>query len=406
LLLIDRYIARQYLINIVVLLVLLGGFVVVVDASLNLSRNITLAGEELARSGEVDPGALRKFLAAGLFILDLWWPRLLQLFNYLNGLVLITAMGFTFAQLVRSREVVATLAGGISLLRLLRPILVIAGIMLMVQVINQELIVPRIAPLILRSNTEIAKRDLDSFPVVLVPDTQGRLWSAAKFDPPSVKIGSANAGAGTLTGTLTGVQVWQRDGAGVATARLSAAAATYLPERGAWRLSGVSISGLEVTAGQTMPAAAVGREPAFAGLTGTGRERTLTTDLDPTSLLADRYKAFAHVLSWSQLLTAANSPTVKPELRESFTRLAWGRGALLVCTVLSLLVCAPFFLTREPKNMVIQSLKCAPVAIGSVIGAVIGTAAEVPGLPPEISVLLPVMALVPMAIASITSVRT
>jgi lipopolysaccharide export system permease protein len=395
----DRYIARQFIINILVLLVLLGGFVVLVDASLNLARNLQLAQEQLAKAGDKDPSAIRKFLAAGLFILDLWWPRLLQLFNYLNGLVLIAAMGFTYTQLVRSREVVAALAGGISLRRLLRPVLVVTGVMLMIQVANQELVVPKIAPLILRNNTDVAKRDLAAFPVLLVPDSAGRLWSAASFDPPTKLRGAS----------MTGVSIWERDASGRATRRFSADRADYEATKSGWVLKNLTVTNLSVIAdGAPVPGTAATATPArpIPGGLEPGAVRTIQTDLDPTALLADRYKAFSQVLSWSQLLEASSSPAVKPELRESFTRLAWGRGAMLMCTVLSILICAPFFLTREPKNMVLQSLKCAPVAIGSVIGSIIGTAAAIPGLPPELAVMIPVMAMVTMAIPAVTGMRT
>jgi len=393
----DRYIARQFITNILVLLVLLGGFVVLVDASLNLARNLSLAQEQLAKAGDTDPSAIRKFLAAGLFILDLWWPRLLQLFNYLNGLVLIAAMGFTYTQLVRNREVVAALAGGISLRRLLRPVLVVTGIMLMIQVANQELIVPRIAPLILRNNTDVAKRDLEAFPVLLVPDSAGRLWSATSFDPPTKSRGAS----------MTGVLIWERDADGRATRRFAADRADYEATKSAWILKNLTVTNLSVIA-DGAPAAAGATAAVRPGQRGLepGPVRSIQTDLDPTALLADRYKAFSQVLSWAQLFEASSSPAVKPELRESFTRLAWGRGAMLMCTVLSILICAPFFLTREPKNMVLQSLKCAPVAIGSVIGSIIGTAAAIPGLPPELAVMIPVMAMVTMAIPAVTGMRT
>ncbi len=383
--LLDRYIAKQFILNIVVLLLLLGGFVVLVDASLNLARNLNLAEEALRKSGEVNPGLVRKLLAALLFILDLWWPRLLQLFNYLNGLVLIGAMGFTFTQLVRSREVVAALAGGISLYRMLRPVLVVTGVMLMIQVVNQELIVPRIAPLILRGNTDVAKRDLDSFPVLLVPDSSGRLWSAGTFDPP--RRGQP--------ASLKGVQLWERDGSGRAIRRISAEQAVYEAASGSWMLTGVTVTSL-----------VIGADGAGVTPLGIGAVRRIQTDLDPTALLADRYKAFSQVLSWAQLVEASSSTAVKPELRESFTRLAWGRGAMLLCTVLTMVVCAPFFLTREPKNMVLQSLKCAPVAIGSVVGSIVGTAATIPGVPPELGVMIPVMVTTCMAIAALTGMQS
>src|SRR5947207_593492 len=98
----DRYIARQYLFNVLALLVVLFSFVVAVDVSLNADKFIEAVNR-------IDPhaGGIRKAALVALGVLDMWWPKLLQLFNYLVGLVLVAAMGFTFTQLVRNRELVA-----------------------------------------------------------------------------------------------------------------------------------------------------------------------------------------------------------------------------------------------------------------------------------------------------------
>ena len=84
----DRYIARQYLINIGALLLILACFVVCIDVSLNLPRYWNTAVEYSRQSPSMDSG-LRRVLITLLLVADLWWPRLLNLFSFLNGLVLI-----------------------------------------------------------------------------------------------------------------------------------------------------------------------------------------------------------------------------------------------------------------------------------------------------------------------------
>lgn len=375
----DRYIARQYLINIGILLVLLFSFVVVVDVSLNLARFVSEAQEQLKQSGS-QPSGLRLGLVTALAVVDLWWPRLLQLFNYVLGLVLIGAMGFTFAQLVRHRELVAVMASGISLYRMIRPILIVSVLMLGVQVANQELLIPRIAHLIARDNRDIGQREYSSFRVNLVADGQRRLFQAGDFDP--------------RTGVLTSVNIWERDDQGLAVRRISAESATY--RNGQWVLTNgiarpVAIAGLDAS----NPAAMRGQ-----------RVAAVASGLDPNALLTEQYRIYGHSRSLAQLFTAASNPNVKAEVRDQFLRIAWGRIALLVCTLLSLIVAIPFFLTREPKNVILQSLKCAPVALGSLLGSIIGTAAPIPGLPVEFAVWLPVLALLPTATAMGASIKT
>ena len=210
----DRYIARQYLINVAALLVILFSFVVTIDVSLNFDRFVNLA-ERWLRDGDPagQPDALRKGLTVVFLIVDLWWPRLLQLFNFLLGVVLLGAMGFTCSQLVRHRELVAVLASGQSLYRVARPILLVALALTGLQILNQELVIPRIAPLLTRDHGDAGKRGLGLNHIKLIRDSKDRLLCARVFDADK--------------GTLGDVSIIERDAQGLATAVISAKAARW-----------------------------------------------------------------------------------------------------------------------------------------------------------------------------------
>ena len=134
--LLDRYIARQYLINVVALLTVLFCFVIAVDVAINIDRIWNRAGQVAAESGQVT--TFRQIRLSVTGAADLWWPRILQLYNFVIGIVLAAAMGFTCSQLVRNRELVAVLASGQSLRRVLRPIMIVAIVLLGgLQLLNQ-----------------------------------------------------------------------------------------------------------------------------------------------------------------------------------------------------------------------------------------------------------------------------
>ena len=149
-------------------------------------------------------------MLTALLVFDLWWPRLLQLFNYTVGLCLVGAMGFTLTQLVRHREMVAVLAGGISLYRLLVPIFMVAGLMMVLKTINQELIIshPRVAPLLAHDPGDAGNRELANFQVPLTADGRGQVWFASNFEP--------------RMNVLSNVEIWRRDSRGVVTSRITA----------------------------------------------------------------------------------------------------------------------------------------------------------------------------------------
>ncbi|MFG0315221.1 MAG: LptF/LptG family permease, partial [Phycisphaerales bacterium] len=146
--LLDRYIAKQYLINVIALTVILFSFVVVIDASLNIDEFLQRAGDLAVQHGEESPGAVRRWIVTFLLIVDFWWPKLLQLYSFLIGMILVGAMGFTFSQLSRNREFIAMMAAGIGLHRVMKPIIVVAGFFMVLQIVNTEFLIPRVAPLL------------------------------------------------------------------------------------------------------------------------------------------------------------------------------------------------------------------------------------------------------------------
>lgn len=368
----DRYIARQYLINALALTVILFSFVITIDVSLNFDRFSSVA-EKLLKGEGIDASWLRKFLTTLFLILDLWWPRLLQLFNFMLGLVLVGAMGFTFSQLVKGRELVAVLASGVPLTRVARPVLLIALAMTLVQAVNQELVVPRIAGLLTRDHGDAGKRSLGSGRVMLCADAAGKLFYARAFDAEK--------------GVLEDLYVWERDERGLATRRIHAKTATW--RDGGWDLTGGEA---ESRRGEIGVPEVVAR---------------VETDLDPTSLTMKRFENYSQNMSFAQLGKMLESKEKIPEARrEQLERLRWGRLSVMLSNMLSLVVAVPFFLRREPANMVAQSLKCAPVAILALMGGVLGASAAIPGMPAALGVFVPVLVLAPLAVAAATGVRT
>lgn len=382
----DRYIAKQYFFNVVALLVLLFSFVVVVDVTLNIDRMFRVASKV---SGMEEASGAAKLGLVVRLAADLWWPRLLQLFVFLLGMVLMAAMGFTVAQIVRHRELVAMLASGISLRRAARPILVVAGLMTILQIADQELIIPRIAPLLTRDHGDAGKHQLRGFSVALTADASGRLFYAKSFDP--------------AEGVLRDVFIWPRNAEGKATQLIAAPIARWVDD--AWELPNAVVQPLELlgVAPAAPPTAPI---PTPAGAAKSPEMVRISSDLDPTALTLRHYSNFSHSLSWMQISRLLDSEQLDPGLREKLQRVRYGRISTILSNFLAMLIVLPFFLTREPKNMVIQSLKCAPVGIITLLGAVLGASAPIPGLPAAVAAFLPVVVLAPIAVGSLAAMKT
>lgn len=376
--LLDRYIARQYLINIATLLVLLSCFVVVVDFSVNLQKYWNSPFfKDMPNVGY----GLRRALITTLLVVDLWWPRLLNLFNFMNGLVLVGAMGFTLTQLVRHRELVAVLTSGQSMYRVIRPFMAVAIGMLILQGLNQQFVTPRIAGRLVRENQDLGKQEMGVSRVPPTLDARGRLFYATSFNADD--------------GTLKDLYVWERDPqTSLATRRLYARSASW--KDGGWELEGGSWESRE-SGVKPKP------EPATR----------LETELDPTMLKMKRYAIYGQNLSFTQAAamlrrveSLGTDPDVTRNNKDQLIRASLGHISSMIASLLTLLISMSFFLVREPRNMAIQSLKCAPVGIAAIIAGVLGTSAGIPGMPTWLSVFIPVMVLTPIAIAMLTRVRT
>ncbi|MDX2146626.1 MAG: LptF/LptG family permease [Planctomycetota bacterium] len=381
----DRTIAKHYLINVAVLLVALMSFVVAIDASLNFDEfakqterllERAQGGEGGAASAEATAGGVRRVLLTLYLVFDFWWPNLIRLFNYMLGVVLVGAMGFTVTQMVRHRELVAIVASGQSLYRVARPILAVAGLLLGVQLATRELVMPRIAPLLARGHSDAGERRVLETSVPLTSDGQGRLWTADAFDAEE--------------GTLRGVTIWERDEEGRGQRRIVAQAAAW--RDGAWALDQGVIDRDQDPSNVNAPV------------------DKIESSLDPTALTVRRFAGYGQSLSFIQLTRMLARPDLLQDASErrldELDRLRFGRFGVMACNALTLIIALRFYLRKEPSNILKQSIRCAPVAIVSLLGGVLGANASLPGVPAALSVFVPALVLLPVAIAAATSVRT
>lgn len=374
--LLDRYIARLFLTNVLVLLVILLSFITAVDATLNIHR-FTEGADALAERAGAEQGPLRKWITTFMLVIDLWWPRCFQLFNYIIGIVTIGALGFTCSQLVRQRELVAVMAGGISLRRIARPMIAVGVLLAGLQLANQEFVLPKLASTIARTHGDIAKPGSDDTRLQPMRDASGRVFVAGGFDPDK--------------GLLTDAHIVERDAQRLITRSISAPLARW--DGSGWELQNA-----------TVMSASPGAAPAPVV--------RVVTDLDPAAMRIQQNASFAQSLGYRQIGEMIRRIEVREgddqaiSRRDRLVRLQYSRFTVAIANVLGLVVALPFFLSRVPRNMAVQSMKCAPVAVGAIMGGVLGATLPTPGVAPGIGVFLPLIPLAPMTLWAAAAIRT
>lgn len=378
--LLDRHILARFLGNFVVLMAIVFLLAVALDVILQLDEFVTAARRAAGEEQRFGSFAV----AIAVAILDFHGPRLFQFFGWMVGLVSIGAMGFTLAAMVRSRELVAMMAGGIGLLRVAMVFLAGAFGLNLLQVVNGELIVPRLAPQLLRHHDAILRSGIDRFEVPLTRDAGNALLRAASFDP--------------ATERLEGVLALRRDAAGRVQERIAAAAASWVEERRGWLLEGGVL--LELS-----PLAEGGAD-AEGGAARIRSERPVeffATDLGPRSLLVRRSAPFASMLSLAEIANLRED--AGPE-RGRLARAAYGRFGQIAVNLLVLLVAAPCLLVRDPRPLLGGAVAATAIGVVGILGSIALMAIELPGVPPAIAAFVPAAVLLPIAVVRLGSLRS
>ncbi len=376
---IDRYIIRRFLTNFVILFTLVYVLATSIDISLQVDEFMqavrTITGDDAAWWDSA-----RTFVRS---VVEFHAPRIFQLYAYLLGLTGVGALGFTLAQMMRHRELVAMLASGVSLYRIAWPIILAAFSLNALHLVNSNLVLPLLASDLIRGHDELGATGGEGFKIPFTADSNGALLYSPRFDR-----------AHEVLHELT---IIERDDEGRAMRRITADSAQWNEDSQAWMLeNGQAV----IPAGSADPAA----EEERRDLVQSAPVASFSTDLSPRVLVVRRYAEFAQMLSPAQIeeLIATSDAVDVNDL----ARIRYGRYSTVLTNMLMLIMALPFFLMRVPGPLMRRSMLCAGSALGAMLGAFIGMEVDFEALPPAASVFFPVIVLIPIALASVTFIKT
>jgi len=328
----DRYIARSFLFNLVMLYVVVAALYVLLDLIVNF--------DEFAQAAQASGGGVvSRLVSMGGTIAGFYGPQLLLLYVYVAGMLPIGAAGFTLAALVRNRELVAMLSGGVSLRRVMAPMVVLTIAANVALVIDRELLIPPLAARLVEGHANLGTADARFVELRFVCDGNGSLFTTTRYD--------------TQRGEMEGVTILARKPVpgspgifGRAYARVTAEKASWNGERGGWELvGGVRVLEPDIAAGE------VERTPEVQDF--------IFSDLDPRTILLHERERYRQLLSTPQIV-ALKSKGHLVDTRE-LTRLQHSRLSLPVVNLLILLMGVPFFLLRTPGPLLVPALRAASI---------------------------------------------
>lgn len=369
----DRYIIKQFVQNFVILGVVLSGLYVLVDLIVDLDEFL-----KAGRSHADDRGGV--FFATLWVMVDYYGPILLLIYTAMSGLLVVAAMGFTIAQLQRARELTAILASGVSLYRVAAPVLVAGFVLNLLVLPVQELAIPRLADKLVRSKSQVGSATIADKPVHYATDDAGSLISATSFSAQRQE--------------LIGVRIIERTEAGKQLRLIRADKASWSQSDEAWQLEG----------GRVFQVADVDIDEPAAQVLGGSAIAQYKTELSPKVLIARQAALFVRLQSLSQLESMRSNTALTQPQRGQITQIMWSRFTTLVLGVLILLMGLPYFLTRVPGNLLLNSAKAAGITVGAWSAGLV--LLQIGGINPVTAALLPVVLYVPISFYLITTIKT
>ena len=407
----DRYILRLFLTNFIVLLTVLLTLFVTVDLLIDL--------DEFTQAGEVYADQYGGRFWATLWVIgDFYGPLLVLLYAVVSGLVVFGAMGFTFLALARTREIVAMVTSGLSMYRIAAPVLLAGGLLNLAAIPIHEYIIPPMAEKVSRNKAELKSPAVRHFEVPYAADGYGAVFNARKFH--------------IAEQVLEDVLIRQRDARGRVVARIEARQALWQAGQRRWQLiegyriehplttqrprptppepGGAEGAGHEGTASGDAASgdAASGGGASGGGLAAVRRIEPepldyIESDLSPEVLLARRQAIFPRVLSLAQLNRLMDKRAVD---RDAIMRIAQSRFSFIVVNLLLMLIVMPFYLLREPRNLLWEGTRAALIGVPLWVIAILTLQVGLAGLNPITNAWLPVALYLPLAVWMLHRVRT
>lgn len=364
---IDRYIARTFISGYVILMLVGIGLYILTDMLLN--------ADEFAKDQSLPFTTVLSLMA------DFYLCNLPLYYSQLGGPLMTIAAAFTVAMLLRNNELTALVAAGVPLQRLLVPLLTCSVLLVAAWVTNRELILPRLAHKVARKHDDIVGRRTHG--VQCARDARNAILTADLFDP--------------RLGRLEGVSIIEPDENHHPCNLIQADAAVYDPDRRVWLLE----RGIRI----------VMRE--LRGLEGFGSElqreylREYNFTLSPEELVLRRDAQWADLLSLNQLTALLQSPNLPNRRAVDMTRHIRLTQPLLQWILLLLAV--PYFLVREPANVMAAGGKALLLTGGFYLVAFIAHGDVLAGKNETVAALIswiPILFFGPIAMVHVANVKT
>jgi lipopolysaccharide export system permease protein len=367
----DRYILQTFLLSLLISLAALMGMVLVLDLVINVNRLFNLSST--ARETGFWP------IFTGL--INYYFYKLFDYFQWVSAPAILVAAAASLVRLNRSRELIGVKAAGVSLYRVMWPMIAVALVLDAFYIANQELILPAISIQLARSPDDLEVKK--EFPVDFIRDENNNIIYAPLYNPRAQEmLSEAKVKDDGTPLVLARVRIFRRDSKFQPLGTIEAEKAAWDPKAGGWRLTG----------GVRLPPR---KDPS----------RFYSTNVGPPEIRRHRASDFYRYMAYGELRALADDPMRSNRRAVQVAMHQHVTGPIL--NLLLLLLGLPFVAGRDDRNY----FSSIGMALGLVVGVYALTfAATAFGQQGHIGSLLaawlPVFFVLPASVLSMEALRT
>jgi lipopolysaccharide export system permease protein len=310
----DKYVAKNFLIGYAIAFCVLVGLRIIIDLFVNL--------DEFTEHADLG------MLTVTANILRFYGLNTTLYFRDFAGMITVVAAAFSLGKMVRSNELTAMMASGVSLKRVIGPIIVLSLLLAGLFVADQEFIIPPLGDELVRSQDDIPGQE--SYDVWFISDCNGSLICSQRF---AVETSTLYEPTIILRRREPNSIIWQ------VTGRIDAERAVYNPKTGRWDLINGQYTDISGSAG------------------GQGRDSvtvrplaSYSTDITARDIPIRRQSRHKTLLSSRQLAALAAHGTKVKDLAQLYSQKHF-RITDPVINFVMLMVSLPILVCRDPKSM-------------------------------------------------------
>ena len=369
----DKYVAKSFITGYFISFMVLIGLCIVIDLFVNI--------DEFAEEKNVAVAAMN--------VVSYYGSQSAVYFRDLAAMITVLAAVFSLGKMTKNNELIAVMASGVSLKRIIAPIIILSALFTGLLIIDQEVIIPGLADKLVRSQDYDAAKG-NEYDIWFMSDMNGSLICAPKYTEKTETMKNP-----TIILRKEGeiLNEW------VVTGKIKADYAVYNHNKKRWDLDNGIKTILDISSVEHEK-----KLPRIAMVD------SFETDVTPQQIPLRRQESYKAMLSSAQLANLANQETKIKDQAELISQQNF-RVTDPVVNMIMLMIALPVLVCRDPKAMkpaIIKSFAITAICFVVTFGCKMVSTEQFifDRIWPELWAWLPIVIFFPIALIEIDSMKT